>query len=73
VGFLLVGAMLAGLFGAIVGMGLAMVLSHLVLIWLARAHGVWDRTHDLRFAGIGLGLGGVAVWLHWGAIAALAG
>jgi hypothetical protein len=49
-------------------MSLAMVLSHLVLIWLARAHGVWDARHDLLF----FALGGVAalsaLWLHWDVI-----
>ena len=32
----------AGLPGALIGMGVGMLLSHLVLIWLARAHEVWD-------------------------------
>ena len=55
----------AGLPGALFGLGVAMLLSHLVLIWLARAHGVWDARHDLTFALLGVGLGALAVWLHW--------
>ena len=42
-----------------------MALSHLVLIWLARAHGVWDARHDLIFALLGIVLGALALWLHW--------
>ena len=44
---LLIGAAQAGVLGAIIGMGVAMVLSHGVLIWLARAHGVWDARQPL--------------------------
>lgn len=73
VGLLLLGAIYAGLVGAIVGMSASMALSHLVLIWLARAHAVWDGRHDLLFFVLG-GLGGLgALWLHREAIAALAG
>ena len=72
VSFLLVGAMLAGLIGALVGMGVAMVLAHGTLIWLARVHGVWDARHDAFWAVVGLAVGGSALWLHWGAIAAMA-
>ena len=65
VGLLLAGVLAAGLVGALVGMGVAMVLSHLVLIWLARAHGVWDGAHDLAMAGLAIALGALALWLHW--------
>ena len=71
VGMLFIGALYAGLIGAIIGMGLAMVLSHGVLIWLARAHGVWDARHDALFAVVGLATAVAACWMHWGAIAAL--
>ncbi len=71
VGLLLIGASYAGVIGAVVGMSFSMALSHLVLIWLARAHGVWDAWHDLLF----FVLGGVAtlaaLWLHWDEIALL--
>ncbi|NUH66097.1 oligosaccharide flippase family protein [Sulfitobacter sp. S0837] len=62
---LLVGVIYAGLPGALIGMGAAIVLSHFVLIWLARAHGVWDGWHDLTFTALALTLGAVALSLHW--------
>lgn len=71
VSMLLVGAMYAGLVGAILGMGLAMALSHLVLIWLARAHAVWDGRHDLIFFVAGGAATLVALWLHLDALRAL--
>ena len=72
VGLLLLGAVQAGLTGAIIGMGIAMVLSHFVLIWLARAHRVWDARHDALFAVAGAGIGALAIWLHWAEIVAMA-
>lgn len=71
VGLLLVGAITAGLVGAIIGMSVAMALAHLALIWLARAHHVWDAGHDLAFAVFGLAAGATAVWMHWGVIQAM--
>ncbi|MGJ8544839.1 MAG: oligosaccharide flippase family protein [Sulfitobacter sp.] len=73
VAFLLVGAAQYGVVGGIIGMGAAMVLSHGVLIWLARCHGVWDARHDALFAALGLAAGALALWLHWDAIGAVAG
>lgn len=69
---LLMGALQGGLIGALIGMGAAMMLSHAVLVWLARVHGVWDARHDTLWALVGLGVGVLAVWLHWDAIAAMA-
>ena len=69
VSLLLIGAYQAGLAGALLGMGLAMLLSHPVLIWLARTHGVWDARHDLIFALCAAALGGGALWLHADTIA----
>lgn len=71
VSLLLVGAILGGLVGALLGMGLAIALSHPVLIWLARAHGVWDARHDLSFALLGIAVGSVALWLHWDEVIAM--
>lgn len=71
VGFLLVGASQFGVMGAIAGTGVAMVLAHGVLIWLARCHGVWDARHDAGFAIVGMLVAGLALWLHGGAIAAV--
>lgn len=69
--FLITGVSLFGIIGAIVGMGLAHLLTHPVIIWLARAHDAWDARHDLIYA-VGAGsIGAFAVWLHWGTIMAL--
>ncbi len=72
VGLLLIGAITFGLIGALIGMGIALVLAHLVLIWLARVHKVWDPRHDLTFGAIGALAGSTALWLHWDAIVAMA-
>jgi O-antigen/teichoic acid export membrane protein len=61
---LLTGVMTGGLVGALFGMGLALVASHLVLIWLARKHRAWDGLHDVVFAGLALALGLTALWLQ---------
>ena len=71
VGLLLVGAFYAGLIGAVVGMSLSMVLAHFVLIWLARAHHVWDARHDMLFALLAVVAGGAALWLHRDGIQAM--
>ena len=68
---LLVGAIYAGLIGAIVGLSLAMGLAHFVLIWLARAHDVWDARHDLVLAAVAVIGGAAALWMHWGVIATM--
>lgn len=72
VGLLLIGALMGGLIGALVGMGLAIVIAHPFLIWLARAHGVWDMRHDMLYGSIGAVVGALAIWLHWGEIVAMA-
>ena len=38
-----------GLLGALVGLGLAGLISHLLIILLARRHRAWDLTHDFVF------------------------
>lgn len=70
-GFLVLGAHTAGLVGALIGQGLAMVLIYPLVVRLARRYGAWDPVHDGLFALIGLVFGGLALWLHWPAIAAL--
>ena len=68
---LLIGVTYFGLVGAIAAIGLAGLLVHPVLIWLARRHGVWDPLHDLGFGVFGTVLASSAIWLHWDAIARL--
>lgn len=69
--FLLIGAELAGLFGAIVGQGVAVVTSYPLFVWLARRHGAWDPLHDVIFATAGLVFGAAALWLHGDVVMAL--
>jgi O-antigen/teichoic acid export membrane protein len=71
VGLLLIGAIYAGLIGALVGMALASALSHVVLIWLARVHDVWDMRHDLLFTVLWVIVSVLSVRLHWDAIVAM--
>ena len=68
---LLIGVSYFGLIGAIAAVGLAGLLVHPVLIWLARRHGVWDPLHDLGFALPGALLAGSAIWLHRDVVALL--
>jgi hypothetical protein len=53
-------------------MGVSMILAHIVLIWLARAHNVWDARHDAGFALLALATGATALWVHWQAIVDMA-
>ena len=49
VSLMMVGVIYAGLVGALIGMALAGLLSHTMLVWLARTHNVWDGRHDCLF------------------------
>ena len=71
-GALLIGVTVGGLPGALIGMGLSLMASHLVLIWLARKHKVWDPVHDAVFAALAVGLGAAALWLHRSALSQMA-
>ena len=62
---LLLGFELAGLFGALIAQGVAMIVIYPVVIWLARKQGAWDPLHDMVFFVIGGGLAAAIFWLHW--------
>jgi O-antigen/teichoic acid export membrane protein len=51
---LIIGCELAGLFGALVGLGVSGAIGHFALIWLAHKHRIWDPMHDLLFTLIAL-------------------
>ena len=68
---LIIGFQLAGLLGGLVSYGVAMILSHPVLIRLARRHHAWDAGHDGAFGVATLVIAALALWLHWDVIAAL--
>ncbi len=68
---LLAGIAFAGLPGALAGLGLAGLLSHPLLIWLARIHGSWDARHDAIWLSLGAALAIAAVWINLPAVIAL--
>jgi O-antigen/teichoic acid export membrane protein len=69
--FLIIGVSSFGLIGAIVGMGIAHLATHPVMIWLARTHDAWDARHDIICALVAGILGLAALWTHRDAILAL--
>ena len=69
--FMIAGAEWNGLFGALIGQGLAGLAVYPALVWLARRHGAWDRVHDSIFALVGLLLAGSVLAFDKTAIAAL--
>lgn len=71
IGFLIAGVTTFGLVGAIIGMGLAHLLTHPVMIWLAVKHDAWDMRHDLICAVVAGALGALALWVNYDAIVAL--
>jgi len=71
IGLLLTGAILGGLVGALIGMGLAGLLMHPPIVWLARRHGAWDARHDLIYAGLGIAIAALALALNGPAVMAL--
>lgn len=71
IGGLLAGLEWAGLFGAVIGQGVARLAIYPATVWLARRVGAWDPVHDMAMAALGL-IGGTAVFaLHADAIAEL--
>lgn len=65
---LIVGVEYAGLLGALIGQGAAMVATYPVVVWLARRIGAWDPLHDILFVGIALLITASCFWLNWAAI-----
>jgi DMSO/TMAO reductase YedYZ heme-binding membrane subunit len=69
---LIVGLEQAGLVGGIVAQGVAFVLAYPVVVWLARRMGAWDPLHDLVYFVLGAAVAGLALWVNWSAVVALA-
>ncbi|TVR45205.1 MAG: polysaccharide biosynthesis protein [Rhodobacteraceae bacterium] len=69
--FLMIGAHLAGLGGALAGQALAIVATYGLQLRLARRHGVWDMRHDCLAALGALVIGTLAIWLHVDIVATL--
>ncbi len=65
---LLIGLKLAGMLGALLGLGAAYVCAYPVVVWLSRHQGAWDPLHDTIFALTALVTAGFILWLHWGEV-----
>ena len=65
VGAFIIGAEMAGIVGALVAQGVASIIGHFSLIWLARKHHVWDLQHDLLFALLAAIFGALAIYSNW--------
>ncbi|MYM55487.1 oligosaccharide flippase family protein [Thalassovita mangrovi] len=65
---LLIGLELAGMLGALLGLGAAYVCAYPVVVWLSRHQGAWDPLHDTIFALTALVAAGFILWLHWGEV-----
>lgn len=69
---LLIGLQVAGLIGALLGLGAAFLLVYPVVTWLARRSGAWDAAHDAAAFAAGAAVGAFVLWLNWSDIVALA-
>ncbi|MBR9650564.1 oligosaccharide flippase family protein [Thalassovita aquimarina] len=67
-GGLLIGLELAGMLGALLGLGAAYVCAYPVVVWLSRHQGAWDPLHDTIFALTALVAATSILWLHWGEV-----
>jgi O-antigen/teichoic acid export membrane protein len=72
IGFLFAGLNMAGLFGALIGQGVAAVLVYPFVVWLARHSGAWDPKHDAVFVVISASLIALSLFINYDAIIALA-
>lgn len=60
----LVGMETAGLWGALIGQGLALIALHPAIAGLAHKHRAWDGRHDLVFFTLAASLAGVVLWVN---------
>ncbi|WP_263733440.1 oligosaccharide flippase family protein [Albidovulum marisflavi] len=67
-GLFLAGVELGGLQGAFIGYALAHLLSHGVVIHVARKHKAWDPLHDAVMLLLSIGGAALALWVNSGAI-----
>lgn len=70
--FLFLGLTWGGLFGALIGQGLAGLAVYPFVVWLARQSGAWDLKHDAIYALIGAGLIAATFYINFEVIVALA-
>lgn len=62
IGGLLVGVHVAGLLGAILGQGAALLMAYPVAVWLSRHQKAWDPLHDLVFGLCALVIAALTLW-----------
>lgn len=60
----LIGAEVGGLGGALAAQGLAAMIAHAAIIWLARRHHAWDGLHDAVLTALGATVAITALALH---------
>ena len=70
--FLYIGVSMFGLVGGLLGVALAMICTHPVLVYLARAHGAWDPWHDAIWFTVAACAAATAVWINLDAVTAIA-
>jgi O-antigen/teichoic acid export membrane protein len=70
-GALILGMGWAGLGGALLAQGVALVAAHGLIVVLARKHGAWDATHDTAWGAVVAGLIALAVWVNADELAGL--
>ncbi|WEK03728.1 MAG: oligosaccharide flippase family protein [Candidatus Devosia phytovorans] len=68
----IIGAEVAGLFGALVAQATGFLVGHLALIWLARKHKVWDALHDATYLVVALLITAIVTFVHWDLLYAFA-
>lgn len=64
----LIGVRAAGLEGALLAQGAALLALHPAIVLLARKHRAWDGLHDALFFALAFGLAALAVWVNAGAL-----
>lgn len=71
-GFLYMGLSYGGLFGALVGQGIAGLAAYPFVVWLARHARAWDPKHDAIYGCVGAAIIVLALWINFDAVAELA-
>lgn len=71
-GCLLVGLWYGGLFGALIGQGVAGLLAYPFVVWLARHARAWDPKHDVVYAVVSIFVIALAIWINFDAVVELA-
>lgn len=71
-GCLFLGLSVGGLFGALIGQGVAGLAAYPFVVWMARHVGAWDPKHDGVYALVGAVAAALALWVNANAIANLA-